>query len=342
MTEWLFTTLTFSSFDGKAGIPESSSYAFDPHLEYDHASERWFAIAIINGGSANSSVLVGVSNTSDPSAGWKGLIIDADPSDLRWAYYLYLGIDAAAIYVRLPMPGIADNTLSGATLLVLPKIDLTGAHPVNDHLSRFSVVVPEGIFEEHLASDELFPGQLLQIDYLGTASGGLQLSRVFLFSQNKHWKIFASYQKMTGQASGGAPLGPWEKTRFKFDSATNPPLQPGPADVGRQPGTDHLLGYNHGNNHIRVGDSVYSVTDAAVGSRRGIIWSRFQPSTNMFVDAEFIGDDTHDYLDISIAANADADVVIAYTRTGPEEYASLYCLAGRMRMVRFFWGRQCC
>ena len=110
----------------------------------------------LNVGSPSLSSMVGArialfwwefQNTSDPSAGWKGLIIDADPSDLRWAYYLYLGIDAAAIYVRLPMPGIADNTLSGATLLVLPKIDLTGAHPVNDHLSRFSVVVPEGIFE---------------------------------------------------------------------------------------------------------------------------------------------------------------------------------------------------
>ena len=42
------------------GIPTSLPYGYDTHLEYDHASERWFAVALAAPGSADSSVLVEV------------------------------------------------------------------------------------------------------------------------------------------------------------------------------------------------------------------------------------------------------------------------------------------
>ena len=282
----------------KAGIPDLLSHVYDPHLEYDYASGRWFAISLAEPSSTDSSLLVGVSDTSDPSAGWKGLVIDADPADLLFADYPYLGIDGAAIYVRFYMLEIADSAPHGADLIVLPKSDLTGAQPVTDHLSRFSFDRLGPVFDrEQLARFDLYPFSKPQIDYLGTASDGLQIHSFLNRADAGYpYRITTAYQKMTGQASGEALLTAWADTTFDVESATNPQPQSLPADVGRQPGTDHLLGTNPGNNHIRVGDSVYSVDRAPVGGRQGVVWSRFQPSTNTIVDAGFIGDDAHDYL----------------------------------------------
>ena len=40
--------------------------AYDPHIEYDHASGRWFAIAL-----TRTDIYLGVSDNSDPTGSWK-------------------------------------------------------------------------------------------------------------------------------------------------------------------------------------------------------------------------------------------------------------------------------
>jgi hypothetical protein len=135
---------------------------------------------------------------------------------------------------------------------------------------------------------------------------------------------------MTGQSSGTATLEPWlVSPALVFDSSINTPPQGYPLDSARQPGTAMRLGTNIGNIQVRVGDFLYSAYLSAVRGRAGIVWSRFQVSTGQFVEAGFIGDSVNDYIDPSIAANANGDIVIAYVRSGPFEFGSLYASAGR-------------
>jgi hypothetical protein len=232
------------------------------------------------------------------------------------------------VYITSGLTGIVSTTPFQLGLYVLPKRDLIGVTPTAVRMSRFLTAYPP-------AATDFYYGADPQIDYLGTAMDGLHIAgyrqptAVFTGSGYR-WAVDAVYERMTGQESGAATLLPWAITPFyQFDSTLNPPPQSLPADYGRQPGTSVRLNNGGGTSNIRVGDAVYSVAAAPVLGRLGILWRRFQPSTNTIVDAGFIGDAVNDYLSASIAANASGAAVIAYARTGPTSYASFYCSVGQ-------------
>src|SRR5262245_2783550 len=70
-------TDTLDGFWAAAGAPHSGAFSFDPRVQYDAASGRWFACSTDNGRGPNN-FLVAVSNASDPTLGWVGHKIDAD------------------------------------------------------------------------------------------------------------------------------------------------------------------------------------------------------------------------------------------------------------------------
>lgn len=326
----VYNSATLGQFWGtKVALPLLSGCCFDPRLEYDQATGRWIAVSLSGSFRVDSAVYLGISDTSDPSGAWKGLIIDADPSDLRWADLSYLGLDGSAVYITAGMSGIASTTPFRKAFYVLPKSDLTGAVPTAARLSRFLTQYPT------TAVNDFYYDTNPVKDGLGTATDGLHLASFYqptLVSTGSgyRWVVNAVYQRMTGQASGAATLLPWATTpSYQFDSTSNPPPQSLPTDAARQPGTSVRLNNGGGNSDVRIGDAVYSVTSGPVRGRLGIVWRRFQPSTNNIVDAGFIGDDVNDYLSPSIGANANGNVVIAYARTSPTTYASFYFSAGR-------------
>jgi hypothetical protein len=66
-------TSTLNQFWSDASLPpQVNRGAFDPRIVFDHASKRWFA----SSGQRTSNVLLGVSKSSDPTAGWTGFSID--------------------------------------------------------------------------------------------------------------------------------------------------------------------------------------------------------------------------------------------------------------------------
>jgi hypothetical protein len=64
-------TSTLNDFWRDAGVGPTGSFAFDPRVTYDTSSGRWFAASVDNSGGPNN-FLVAVSNSSDPTQGWKG------------------------------------------------------------------------------------------------------------------------------------------------------------------------------------------------------------------------------------------------------------------------------
>src|SRR2546427_2810914 len=95
----LSTTVSMDSFWASLGNPN----AFDPKILYDPYGGRWIFAASANGNSAASAVLIGVSQTSDPTGTWNLFSVDADASNASWADFTSVGLNHDRIVVNLNM-----------------------------------------------------------------------------------------------------------------------------------------------------------------------------------------------------------------------------------------------
>src|SRR5688572_27186507 len=117
---------TAHQFWSAAGVtvPATDTISY-PRMIYDHASRRWFAssIDVVGGLTRNTNnIMVAVSNSSDPTAGWKGFSID--PHN-QFADLVTLGLDADGVY-------LASNNWEASrtqpfldiSIISIPKSDL--------------------------------------------------------------------------------------------------------------------------------------------------------------------------------------------------------------------------
>ncbi|MBI4479820.1 MAG: hypothetical protein HY651_07325 [Acidobacteria bacterium] len=88
------------------------SGVFDPKLTYDPFNGRWIFAAVSNRNSTNSSVLIAVSQTNDPTGNWDAFRIDADGSNSNWADYPLLGFNKKWIVVAVNMYNVSTNALA--------------------------------------------------------------------------------------------------------------------------------------------------------------------------------------------------------------------------------------
>ncbi|MBI3935042.1 MAG: hypothetical protein HY316_10155 [Acidobacteria bacterium] len=94
---------------------------FDPKLTYDPFNNRWIFAAVSNGQTASSSVLIGVSRTSDPTGIWNLFRVDADSGNTKWADYPSLGFNKDWIVVGVNMFANSNNDYLGPKLYVFRK-----------------------------------------------------------------------------------------------------------------------------------------------------------------------------------------------------------------------------
>lgn len=119
---------SLDSFWTSAGV-SFEGRTFDPRVLYDDETGRWYATAVDNGGLPNS-ILMAVSCSEDPTAGWIGFAIDSDSSDERWADFPTLGFNDEGIFVStnmFPVEGSSADTLTVAVVSV-PKNDFVRAN----------------------------------------------------------------------------------------------------------------------------------------------------------------------------------------------------------------------
>jgi len=86
----------WSSLAGVTGV-------FDPKLAYDPFQNRYIFSAVSNAQTAASAVLIGVSQTNDPTGSWNLYKVDADSGDTNWADYPSLGFNKDWIVVTVNM-----------------------------------------------------------------------------------------------------------------------------------------------------------------------------------------------------------------------------------------------
>src|SRR5262249_13169662 len=114
-------TSNLNDFWRNSGVVPAGSFAFDPRVTYDSSSGRWFAASADNSLGPNN-FLVAVSNSSDPTQGWKGFAIPSDSAKSRWADFPTLGVNRDGVYLAANMFPITASF--STSVLVLPKADL--------------------------------------------------------------------------------------------------------------------------------------------------------------------------------------------------------------------------
>jgi hypothetical protein len=102
----------------------NSPSAFDPKVLYDPYNSRWMMTAVSNARSSASSVLVGVSQTNDPTGNWNLFRVDADAADLVWADYPSLGFNKDWIVVQVNMFTNSANGFSRTQIYAFNKAGL--------------------------------------------------------------------------------------------------------------------------------------------------------------------------------------------------------------------------
>lgn len=307
---------SLNAFWNSAGSGHAGSFAFDPRIVYDKHSGRWFAAAVDNH-SGNNNFLVAVSNTSDPTQGWRGFRIDSDTSNTRWADFPMLGVNSEGVYLSANMfarSGVSAS--STTTMLVIPKADLLAPTPT---------VANATLIENASASGTGFSVQpALDLD-----NGGQPLPLLSAYNSSS-LKISRFTGPITGptlDTSGGfvsvAPLG-------------SPPNADQPGGAADLETNDRRFS---GNVILRDGDlwGVQTVQDGA--GNAGLRWVRIDDplgaatilDSGLIRSGDFPGLTGFNFFYGSIAVNEYGDVVIGFSASGPSApngYASAYAIVG--------------
>jgi hypothetical protein len=101
----------FTTYYGCSASYCRTQTVFDPKVLYDPYASRWIFTASADSHQASSSILLGVSQSSDPTGNWNLYRADADPNDLTWADYPALGFNKDWSVVQANMFPFAGGNL---------------------------------------------------------------------------------------------------------------------------------------------------------------------------------------------------------------------------------------
>jgi hypothetical protein len=308
-----------STFFANAGVAGLGTSISDPRIVYDQASGRWF-VAMITTSSNSNSIVLAVSQTSDPTAVWKGVSFTANTTANNFADYPTIAVDANAFYVA------SNNFLNnasfvGISLTTIPKADLLNpAGPVVSHRTHFENITGGGTagttpftFAPVSAFDSRNHGVILATDGFTPAS---VIHRYSVNNPGSNASTLTADSPITvasywNSQNAHQPDGSRTLNNGDFRMGSNNVYQVG--------------------NVIWVADSI--LTSATTGNTAydAIRWYEIDETTNTVLQSGTISNPSHDYIYPSIAANAAGNVIIGFTATGDAtttDFAGSWYVAG--------------
>ena len=265
----------------------------DPRVIFDPVSQRWFALAISTAPS-NNSVLIGVSNTADPLAGFKAVSFTGAPG--MFADYPTLAVNNAAITIGTNNFSGSTGGFTGVSLYSIPKADLIAATPSAGNLSRFDGSTAVGITPEGVTS---FSGAGTSTTVLSTDGGGLAVSRV------------------SGANAAGASLG---IAALPAGISVVDPISP------TQPGGALLEGLDSriSSGPYEVGGRIYFANAVLRNGQDQIQWGVLDATTDALLSSGFISLPGQDLTFPSISANASGTFVVGFNGSGAANNIGAY------------------
>lgn len=276
---------------------------FDPRCAYDPYSDRWIVISLANRFSTNSALLVGVSQSGDPTGQWHLRRIDRVGGETNWIDFPNLGFNRNWIVVQAAMKTVSGNQFAESQIYAFDKADLYAGGA-----GRFTRFVRRDIGPTQAAAlthDPHLPelylvaspvdapvNQRLQLFVISGSVGAENLSLARTFEASEPWGA---------AAPGDENLGP------QRDSIQGIHLQ-----------DSSIQNVVFRNGSIWCAHHVFLPPDAP--TRSAIQW--WQLSTNAVLQRGRIDDLQFSFGYPSIAVNRHDDALIGYTRFGSNQFAS--------------------
>ncbi len=285
----------------------SNPNAFDPKVLYDPYQDRWMTTACADSKSADSSLLIGVSQTSDPTGSWNLYRVDGDPADLVWIDFPSMGFNVNWIVVQVNMYEMAGS-FSRSHIYVFDKADLYAGGTGN-----YTLISRDNIGATQVPASTLDPTEATM--YLATNWNGDINGTGYL-------NLFT----ITG-AVGSEVL-----TQVGYPSTPNPwdHHPPNGEDFAPQLGSTRKIQVNDARLHTLTfrNDSLWAshtvfLPAGGAPTRSAIQWWEFS-TTGTTVQVGRIDDPsgTEFYGFPSLAVNECEDVLVGYASFSATQYAS--------------------
>ncbi len=288
-----------------AGISSNTLSAglSDTRIEYDPLSGRWFASEItieLTG----DHLLVGRSDTSDPTGTWKAVYITAPNGGFD---YDTLAVDSNAVYLAANIFS-AGGTFIGVSVFNIPKTDLLASIPTLTNMTRFDTLS---------ASTYGFC-----LHGVSNPSGALRHG-VLIAADNVNFG-YVDRTTVNNPGGAGATLSLPVRIPISYDSNPDPAAQPGGNTVDTI--DDRFTGSVR-----QVGSNIFMANTILQGAHDAVHWIVVRESNNAVVGEGLIYDSTYDYFQPTIAANTEGQIILAFNRSGssaPAGNISIYGARG--------------
>jgi uncharacterized repeat protein (TIGR01451 family) len=294
------STVSMDFFWASLGNPS----AFDPKILYDPYGSRWIFVAAANGSSTTSAVLIGVSQTNDPTGVWNLFSVDADGTNATWADFTSVGFNKDWIAVNMNMFTVSTNTFVQSNVWVFTKASLYNNPAPSAPFRLFSdanssTLVPAIAYDAAVAT-------LYLVDVFDSATGRLRIGTITGTAGAEVYTPGTSFPAATS-ANAWAPTGP-----------DAPQLGPAPAI---ETGDRRMQSCNYRNASLWCAHHIF--LPATNPTRTSVQW--WQLTTTGDIQQRGRIDDPSGatfYAYPSIAVNANNDVLIGYSRFSASQYAS--------------------
>lgn len=299
-------TSTLNDFWRNAGVTPAGSFAFDPRVLYDASSGRWFAASADNPGSRPNNFLVAVSNSSDPTQGWKGFAIPSDSAKSRWADFPTLGVNRDGVYLSANMFPITAPFAT--SVLVLPKADLIAGTVA--HRTLFENVSPGSTgFSIQPVTDPKSTGVPVATLLSDFNTGGGQFKRSDIVGSVTSPVLDTTNKVIAVPPFGGPPNA----------------QQPGPK------APLEVLDTRFSSSVVMRNGDLWGVQSVNSGGRSALRWFDINAATNTLRQSGLIASPTLAFYYGSIAANDFGDVVIGFNGSGKSQFVSAYVVEGQTK-----------
>jgi len=292
-----------------SSIANGSTDIFDPRIQYDPYGNRWILIATADRDSAASAIMVGVSQTSDPTGNWYLKRVDADSANQSWADYPILGFNKNWIVVSANMFANSGTTTPFySRFFVLNKANFYAGGNTYTQLSApngvSGTMVPANTYDPNLST-------MYVLQNWNGNSGGSGYLRLYSITG-------AVGSEVLNNTSSGI-----------FISTPNPWGSSGGGDFAPQLGSTNKIQTNDAGiqNLVYRNGSLWCVhtifLPASSPTRSSVQWWQIEPTAPSIQQRGRVDDSNGNlfYAFPSIAVNGSNDVLIGYSRFSSTQYA---------------------
>jgi hypothetical protein len=293
---------------------------FDPRIVYDPYNGRWIVAAVSNAQTATSSILIGISSTSDPSGAFTLFRVDADAGNTLWADFPTLGFNRNWVSVNVNMITIAGGTFSTGKNLVLDYAQLRAGTFAGSLFSGSGFTTSPALTYSTTENNLYAPTHL-------SSGGGTY--RVDIIAGTPPTPTYTIGATLTRTGGG------WTQPNIGGSIQIMPQAAPlaGASSCGATPCRFETQDSQIRSNPVfRNGSIYYAQTiglPAGVMTRTAVQWTRLTASTGAFADGGRIDDPTATqtnggkwYAYPSIAVNSINDVMLGWSQFASNQFAA--------------------